>query len=377
MARELHLDQIAATQEAVQAVVAELEAGELVCMPDDCGWNLIGLATHEMAIRAFQGAGNIFAAGNAAGYQAAIGVPHASMISDYVTDPSSLFLKLSNRCWPGPLVLRGGAAQSEGLARQWPTGSQNWALNDRGRAFYCPSESFSQEVLRAVSSPVLSLIGSTDRPLPSLHERDVSLIVRGAKSRFQIPPTVVSVTGNQFQVERAGVVSERMLERLAGEVYLFVCTGNTCRSPMAEAIFRKMLADHLNCREDEIIDQGYVVLSAGLAAYRGSAAAPEAIHLLRQDGIDLSGHESQPVTEELISHCDHIFTMTRSHRDALLSAFPELAGQVRLLSSQSQDIPDPIGAGMDEYIRCRDVITKHLQRLLEDINFRGSKGASA
>src|SRR5690606_38607488 len=101
-------------------------------------------------------------------------------------------------------------------------------------------------------------------------------------------------------------VSERMLARLAGEVYLFVCTGNTCRSPMAEALFRKMLADRLECREDELMDHGFVVISAGLAAYKGAPAAPESLEILRREGIDLSAHESQPVTEELLFHCDHI-----------------------------------------------------------------------
>jgi protein-tyrosine phosphatase len=167
-----------------------------------------------------------------------------------------------------------------------------------------------------------------------------------------------------------------MLDRLAGEVYLFVCTGNTCRSPMAEALFRKMLADRLRCREDELIDHGYMVASAGLAAYKGAAASPEAVELLRKDGVDLSGHESQPVTEELLQHCDHIFTMTRSHREALLSAFPETSGQVRLLSALSQDVSDPMGAGPEEYARCRDVIRQHLEKILADLKMSGNEGNS-
>jgi protein-tyrosine phosphatase len=172
-----------------------------------------------------------------------------------------------------------------------------------------------------------------------------------------------------MRVEKIGVVSERMLARLAGEVYLFVCTGNTCRSPMAEALFRKMLSDRLKCREDELLDRGFVVISAGLAAYKGAPASPEAVELLGDEGMDLSGHESQPVTEELLLHCDRIFTMTRSHREALLSAFPELAGQVRLLSPQGRDVSDPIGAGMEEYVRCRDEIASALEDLLDEIEF--------
>jgi protein-tyrosine phosphatase len=106
-----------------------------------------------------------------------------------------------------------------------------------------------------------------------------------------------------------------------------------------------------------------------LAAHHGSAASPEAVNLLHEQGVDLSGHESQPITEELLSHSDHILTMTRSHRDAVISAYPELAQQVRLLSPQGQDVPDPIGAGIEEYVRCRDEITEHLRHLLGEIDF--------
>lgn len=146
---------------------------------------------------------------------------------------------------------------------------------------------------------------------------------------------------------------------------------------MAEAIFRKMLADHLHCREDELMDHGYVVISAGLAAYHGAPASPESLALLRDDGIDLSAHESQPVTEELLLHCDQILTMTRNHRDAVLSTYPELARQVRLLSPHSEDVPDPFGASVEDYVRCRNIITECLKQLLAEIDANDREGNGA
>lgn len=370
MAQEIFLDEIADAQEAVRSVVAELQAGQIVCLPDECGWLLAGLATCQSAAESMQA--NLHAAPRLI---SAVAIAHPSVLADYVTDPPRLLSKLSVRCWPGPLVLRGGAPESQGLARQWPAAARKWASTAAGRAFYCPAESFTREVLRCISSPVLCLLGQhRDGPLPSELPSPPSLNVRARTPRFSEGPTVVAVGRQQFQVERAGVVSERMLARLAGEVYLFVCTGNTCRSPMAESLFRKMLADRLKCREDELLDRGYVVISAGLAAYKGAAASPEAVELLRQEGIDLSGHESQPVTEELLFHCDHILTMTRSHRDAVLSAYPELAEQVRLLSPEGRDVSDPIGAGMEEYVRCRDEIARYLEQMLAGIGPRGNEG---
>ncbi|WP_437221742.1 Sua5/YciO/YrdC/YwlC family protein [Planctomicrobium sp. SH661] len=373
MAREIFLDQLANAHEAVQAVVAELEAGQVVCLPDECGWNLLGLTTRDSALQAF-------AAGKENHrHRQAVSIAHPSVVADLVTSPSRLFQKLTARCWPGPVVLRtpDGKQGGNGLVAQWSAPAQAWGVTPQGRAFYCPADSFSQEVLRAVSSPAVSLLGATGETIAQPGLPDPSLIVHSSISRFQVPPTIVAVDQSKFTLERSGVVSERMLRRLAGEVYLFVCTGNTCRSPMAEAIFRKMLADHLHCREDELMDHGFVVISAGLAAYKGAPAAPESVELLYPDGIDLSAHESQPVTEELLFHCDHILTMTRSHRDAVLSSYPELSGQVRLLSPRSEDVPDPIGAGIEEYRRCREMITKCLQHLLAEIEAKGMEGNGA
>jgi len=371
MAREIFLDQHANAHEAVQAAVAELEAGGLVCLPDECGWNLAGLSTNSATLtklKSDRGESPV---------QEVLSIAHPSIVSDFVTNGSRLLQKLTARCWPGPVVLRATAATENGLISQWPEAARSWGVTDRGRAFYCPAESFTQEVLRSVTAPLVSLLGGASCTPQMLGLPEASLTVYAGTPRFSTPPTVVAVRQNSFQIECPGVVSERMLTRLAGEVYLFVCTGNTCRSPMAEGIFRKMLADHLHCREDELIDHGYVVISAGLAAYHGAPASPESLALLRESGIDLSSHESQPVTEELLQHCDQILTMTRNHRDAVLSNYPELASQVRLLSPRADDVPDPFGASLEEYIRCQKVITECLEHLLAEIDAKGREGNGA
>src|SRR5258708_39249117 len=150
-------------------------------------------------------------------------------------------------------------------------------------------------------------------------------------------------------------------------MYLFVWNGNTCRSPMAEGLFRKLLAERLKCLEDDLVDRGYIVLSAGVAAGAGSPPSPEAVEILGDRGVDLRGHESQLVTPQLLSQADHIFTMTRSHRDLLLHNFPEAEGRVRLLAGDGADVIDPIGAGMDEYRRCADQIEQYLQGIVAEL----------
>ena len=102
---------------------------------------------------------------------------------------------------------------------------------------------------------------------------DVALVLDGGPCRFGEASSVVRVRGNEFEMLREGVVGLSTLRRLSRFMILFVCTGNTCRSPMAEVLARHMLADRLKCSVDQLEDRGFLVQSAGMAAgYGGSAA---------------------------------------------------------------------------------------------------------
>ncbi|MDR6225502.1 low molecular weight protein arginine phosphatase [Desmospora profundinema] len=95
--------------------------------------------------------------------------------------------------------------------------------------------------------------------------------------------------------------------------FLFICTGNTCRSPMAEALLRKRAAERGLSLE---------VKSAGVSALPGGAASFPAVEVLKEKGIDHSDHRSQPVTAELLDWADVVLTMTRSHRQWLIHSHP-------------------------------------------------------
>jgi protein arginine phosphatase len=105
---------------------------------------------------------------------------------------------------------------------------------------------------------------------------------------------------------------------------LFVCTGNTCRSPMAEYLLKEKEPGR------------YTVQSAGLAAFPGSDASPEVIRLLSERGLDVS-HESQTVTPELMDWADIVLTMTEAHRQALLVQYPQYGGQIHTLKTYVQE----------------------------------------
>ncbi len=135
---------------------------------------------------------------------------------------------------------------------------------------------------------------------------------------------------------------------------LFVCTGNTCRSPFAEAVFNK------RARERHIQAEA---LSCGLAAYPGQPPCDDAVAVAGDFGYDISSMRARPATPYLMAEADAIYVMSPSHRDVLEQAMPELAGKVSLLGDEA--IPDPYGGGMAAYRQAYRIIEQAVTGLLD------------
>jgi protein-tyrosine-phosphatase len=144
---------------------------------------------------------------------------------------------------------------------------------------------------------------------------------------------------------------------------LFVCTGNLCRSPMAEGLLRKRLADAgLSTR--------HRVWSTGTWAVDDHSASEHAVTVLGERGIDISGHIAHTVTAADVAEADLILVMSQEHARVIRGAWPQYDYKVYLLSEMSgkrKDVQDPYGGPIGEYRKCADIIDGYIERGLSRI----------
>jgi len=148
---------------------------------------------------------------------------------------------------------------------------------------------------------------------------------------------------------------------------LFVCTGNTCRSPMAQAHLLNILQNHGNNCPEEI-----EVLSAGLFTTEGMPASSQAIEALLLDGIDISSHRTQELSQKMLEGADLIITMTMMQCQELRERFPDKKENIHTISQLAdngdEDILDPFGMGLQSYINTSRQL-KNLLAVIFNIHF--------
>lgn len=293
---------------------------------------------------------------------------------DWFPNLSGVGARLARRGWPGPLTLQFPDAAEQGLSRRLPPEVRSHVFPQGSVALRSPSHPFLREVLRLHPAPLV--LSETDRPDPRVATTpdafaalpDLAMVVDDGTTLLESVSTVVQVEGDRWKITRAGAFDEPTIRRMAGTILLFVCTGNTCRSPMAEALFKVLLARRLGCDVDEVEERGFVVFSAGIATSNGMPAAAHAIEVVRARGGTLQNHSSRQLTPEMVLHADHIITMTNDHLETLLDHIPDCAPRARLLHPDGDDVADPVGSDRETYLRTARAIEDYLQKVLDDLN---------
>ena len=364
-------------RDVIHRTVQALAEGRLVGFPTETVYGLAASALDTSAVNRL-----VEVKGRTANHPLALAVKSADEALDYVPDISPLGKRLARRCWPGPVTLVMGDNHRDSLVQQLPQKVRNYVVPRDTIGLRVPAHRLILEVLNLMAGPLIltsaNPTGHTeavtaDEVVDYFGDR-VELILDDGRSQFGQPSSVVRIDNNRVELLRPGVVSDNTLKRLSNFMVLMICTGNTCRSPMAELLLQKRLAIELDCDLESLHDRGVEIMSAGIAARSGGRPSPEAVGIMREYGLDLSSHMSQPMSERVVRHADLILTMTRSHRDMVLNQWPEAVSRTRLLCVDALDVSDPIGGSVDVYRSCANQIDDHLKEQVKRLDLESLIG---
>lgn len=381
-------DTLEGLADAARAAGAAFDAGGLVIFPTETVYGIGASAASDTGHAAL-----LNVKGREQTQPFTIHLPQPAAAGRYVDVASPRMKRLIAKLFPGPVTLvvdvpedviasKMQAMEAELAARGLLPAQGVHALSQRlyhhnTIGLRCPDSEIARQVLGATIAPVVAS-SANQRGEPPPLEVDAAaaalghaaeVVIDGGRCRYAKASTIIRVkhadAGPVIRVEREGVYDERTIRRMLRWTMLLVCSGNTCRSPMAEVIARQMLAKDRGAAVEDLDALGLRVLSAGAFTSPGLPATREAVTAMEKLGLDLSHHRSRELTPQLIQEADVIFCMTESHRQAVLEIDPSAAGRTDTLDPNG-DIEDPIGGNLTVYQRCAELIRRRLEMRIKE-----------
>ena len=346
----------AANSELVNRVRAILHEGGLVILPTETVYGISARADHVGALEALAKL-----KGRSEADPLTWHVAGTEALSLFPT-PSRMAARLAARYWPGPLslVLQGVPAGLEAVSSCGWTGVR------------APAHEATRSLLAKMEFPVvMSSANAHGEPPPTSAEPaaawaagGVELVVDGGPCRMAESSTVLKLGPGHFDVLREGPIDLAAMRRCAGLNIAFVCTGNTCRSPMAEVLAQQALAKRLEIPVARLGDFGFSARSMGAFTSPGLPASEHSVIAMKDIGLDLEQHASTQLSAESANGLDRLYGLTQSHVQAAMQRVED--AQVELLDPDGSDVPDPIGGSLDEYLACAARIGELIERRLDE-----------